>query len=140
MRCFPPRITFRSRWIWISRIEKPAPSAYTWDMKQTLRIIALFMTLSAAEAQEAPNADVEEGMSLLEQGAQMLLRGMMAEMEPALDEMAEALESAKPMLRDLIAMMGEVQNYHAPEMLPNGDIILRRKLPSEIDLPPEIEL
>jgi hypothetical protein len=113
-------------------------------MKHTLRIIALCLPLSAAEAQEAPNApanpDVEEGMSLLEQGAQMLLRGMMAEMEPALNDMAKALEEAKPMLRDLIAMMGEVQNYHAPEMMPNGDIIIRRKLPTEMDPPPEVEL
>jgi hypothetical protein len=113
-------------------------------MKQTLRILALCVPLSAADAQEAPNAppnpDVEEGMSLLEQGAQMLLRGMMAEMEPALNDMAKALEEAKPMLRDLIAMMGEVQNYHAPEMMPNGDIIIRRKLPGELAPPPEIEL
>jgi hypothetical protein len=109
-------------------------------MKQTLRIIALCLPLGTAQAQEAPNPDVEEGMSLLEQGAQMLLRGMMSEMEPALDDMAKALEEAKPMLSDLIALMGEVQNYHAPEMLPNGDIIIRRKLPGEIDPPPEIEL
>ncbi len=109
-------------------------------MKQTLRILALCLPLSAANAQQAPNPDVEEGMSLLEQGAQMLLRGIMSEMEPALDDMARALEDAKPMLDDLIAMMGEVQNYHAPEMLPNGDIIIRRKLPGEVDRPPEIEL
>jgi hypothetical protein len=113
-------------------------------MKQTLRIIALCLPLSAAQAQEAPNPDVEEGMSLLEQGAQMLLRGMMSEMEPALDnmadDMAKALTEAKPMLDDLMALMGEVQNYHAPEMMPNGDIIIRRKLPGEIAPAPEVEL
>jgi hypothetical protein len=113
-------------------------------MNHILRIIAICLPLSAAEAQDAPtapeNPDVEEGMSLLEQGAQLLLRGMMAEMEPALNDMAKALEEAKPMLQDLIAMMGEVQNYHAPEMLPNGDIIIRRKLPGEVSPPPEVEL
>jgi hypothetical protein len=113
-------------------------------MKHTLRIIALCLPLSAAVAQETPDApanpDVEEGMSLLEQGAQMLLRGMMAEMEPALDDMARALDEAKPMLDDLMAMMGEVQNYHAPEMMPNGDIIIRRKLPGALEPAPEIEL
>ncbi len=103
-------------------------------------IIAICLPLTAAQAQQAPNTDVDEGLSLLEQGAQMLLRGMMSEMEPALDDMAKALEEAKPMLDDLLALMGEVQNYHAPEMLPNGDIIIRRKLPGAIEPAPEIEL
>ncbi len=113
-------------------------------MKETLFILALCLPLSAAQAQDAPdatpNGDVEEGMSLLEQGAQLVLRGMLSEMEPALDDMARALEEAKPMLDDLMTMMGEVQNYHAPEMLPNGDIIIRRKLPGEIAPSPEVEL
>ncbi len=109
-------------------------------MKRLLCIMVICLPLAAAQAQDAPNDDVDEGLSLLEQGAQMLLRGMMAEMEPALDDMARALDEAKPMLDDLMALMGEVQNYHAPEMLPNGDIIIRRKLPGEIGPPPEIEL
>ncbi|NJO32329.1 MAG: AAA+ family ATPase [Rhodospirillales bacterium] len=113
-------------------------------MKHMLRRIALCLPLclpvAPVLAQQEPNGDLEEGMSLLEQGAQMLLRGMMSEMEPALDDMARALDEAKPMLDDLLALMGEVQNYHAPEMLPNGDIIIRRKLPGEIDPAPEIEL
>jgi hypothetical protein len=109
-------------------------------MKHLVHLIALCLPLSVAQAQDVPNPDVEEGMSLLEQGAQLLLRGMMAEVEPALNDMAKALEEAKPMLDDLMSMMGEVQNYHAPEMLPNGDIIIRRKLPDEIDPAPEVEL
>jgi hypothetical protein len=35
------------------------------------------------------------------------------------------------MLRELSAMIGDIGNYHAPEMMPNGDIIIRRKLPGE---------
>jgi hypothetical protein len=34
-------------------------------------------------------------------------------------------------------MIGDVRNYHAPEMLPNGDIIIRRRVPAPA---PEIEL
>lgn len=109
-------------------------------MKQIALCIALMLPMTPLHAQEATDPDVSEGFSLLERGAAILLREMMSEMEPALDDMARALDEAKPMLDDLMALMGEVQNYHAPEMLPNGDIIIRRKLPGEIDPPPEIEL
>ena len=103
-------------------------------MKKLLLILALSAPLPAL-AQEAPNTDVDEGLSLLEQGAQMLLRGMMSEMEPALNDMAEALAEAEPMLRDMLAMMDDLTNYHPPEIMPNGDIILRRKLPGEVTAP-----
>jgi hypothetical protein len=77
--------------------------------------------------------EVDEGLSLLEEGAKLFLRGLMQEMEPALEGMAEGMEefagAVEPMLRDLARMMGDISNYHAPEMLPNGDIIIRRKTP-----------
>ena len=44
------------------------------------------------------------------------------------------------MLRDLMTLMGEVDNYNAPEMLPNGDIIIRRKTPLENTPEGETEL
>jgi hypothetical protein len=118
----------------ICRIEKFTQSAYVGRMKKLLLILMLSAPLPAL-AQEAPNGDVDEGLSLLEQGAQMLLRGMMSEMEPALNDMAEALAEAEPMLRDMLAMMDDLTNYHPPEIMPNGDIILRRKLPGEVAPP-----
>jgi hypothetical protein len=108
-------------------------------MKKLLLILALSAPLPAL-AQEAPNGDVEEGMSLLEQGAQLLLRGMMSEMEPTLKDMADALAEAEPMLRDMLAMMDDLSNYHPPEIMPNGDIILRRKLPGEAIPTPDGEV
>jgi hypothetical protein len=121
-------------------IEKIGESAYVGRMKKLALIIALSAPLPAF-AQEAPNTDVDEGLSLLEQGAQMLLRGMMSEMEPALDDMAQALAQAEPMLRDMLAMMDDLTNYHPPEIMPNGDIILRRKTPAELATPaPEGEI
>lgn len=104
-------------------------------MKKFILILALASPLPAL-AQDAPGGEVEEGLSLLEQGAQLLLRGMMSEMEPALQDMASALKEAEPMLRDMLAMMDDLTNYHPPEMMPNGDIILRRKLPG--DTPPAL--
>lgn len=76
----------------------------------------------------------------MEEGAKLVLRGLMAEMAPALDEMEKALteigptlegfgEEVGPKLRQLIAMIDDFKNYDAPMMLPNGDILIRRKLP-----------
>jgi hypothetical protein len=124
------------------RIEKIGESAYVGRMKKLLLLMTLAVPLPAF-AQEVPNAELDEGFSLLEQGAQMLLRGMMSEMEPALDDMAKALAQAEPMLRDMMALMDDLTNYHPPEIMPNGDIILRRKTPAELAAPApdgEIEL
>ena len=106
--------------------------------------IALCLAVTPAVAQEE-SSDLEEGFSLFEEGAKLIMRGMMEEMKPALnqlqDDLGLALTEMEPALRELARMIGDVKNYHAPEMLPNGDIIIRRKAP----LPPvspdgEIEL
>jgi hypothetical protein len=107
---------------------------YVRVMKKIILIIAL--GLSPAMAQEA---DTDKGLSLLQEGAGILLRGMMSDMEPAMQDMAESFAKAEPMLRDLMAMMDDLTNYHAPEVLPNGDILIRRKLAVELEQP-EIEL
>ena len=79
----------------------------------------------------------------MEEGAKLFLRGLMSEMEPALDGMAEALEEARPYLEDLgpqltelVRLMGDIRNYEAPVMLPNGDILIRRR-PDAPTLHPE---
>ncbi|WP_422825924.1 hypothetical protein [Thalassococcus sp. BH17M4-6] len=96
----------------------------------------------------AQQAEEEDGFSLMEEGAKLLFRGLMQEMEPALDELQGLAEDIKPQLRDFVREMGpalrelmtEVQDwsvYHPPEMLPNGDIILRRKTPEELKQEPD---
>ncbi|MDJ0629177.1 MAG: hypothetical protein QNJ44_13045 [Rhodobacter sp.] len=90
---------------------------------------ALCASLAATPlaAQDA-DSDLQEGMDLLSEGTKLLLRGLLGEIEPALRELEDAL-------RDMNA-------YHPPEVLPNGDIIIRRKTPRPV--PPgengEIEL
>ena len=37
-------------------------------------------------------------------------------------------------------MMKNLNDYHPPQMMPNGDIILRHKTPAEMIPGPEIEL
>ena len=90
--------------------------------------ICLTLTLSPLAAEEAP------GTSLMEEGAKLFLRGLMSEAEPMLDEMGQALREMEPALREmgprlqqLVDLMGDIENYEAPERMPNGDIVIRRK-------------
>jgi hypothetical protein len=129
--------------------------AYMSGMKpfRLIRTVFLIAALSAAPlaAQEAE----DEGRSLIEEGARLFFEGLQREMGPALEglrdraqEMEPALrqfvEEMGPALRDLMDEVGDLSAYHAPEVLPNGDIILRRKTPQEIKDAPlpegEIEL
>ena len=75
---------------------------------------------SAAAAQDAapgdgPNDGLGDGSGLMREGLRMMLEGFGAEMAPALDR--------------LRALTDQLDAYEAPEMLPNGDIIIRRKVP-----------
>ena len=72
----------------------------------------LAMPLSAQDA-PAPDSDMNQGMDLLGRGAELLLQGLLAELGPAWDELLDILDN--------------INAYHPPEMLPNGDIIFRRK-------------
>ncbi len=89
------------------------------------------MAVSPLTAQEAEEPSVSEGFNLMEEGAKLLLRGLMAEMEPAIDEMGEAMEmlgdEMGPAFAQLLAKIDDMRNYQAPEILPNGDIIIRRR-------------
>ena len=98
-----------------------------------LAILAVSAAPAFAQEAEAPGA--EEGFSLLEEGAKIILRSLIDEVEPALrdmqDEFGQAMEEMGPLLRELSEMIGDIQNYEAPEKLPNGDIIIRRKPPAD---------
>ena len=102
----------------------------------SLTLIAALAALPATAQETTPPA--EDGWSLMREGANLLFDSFRSEMEPALDEMMGALAGAEPMIRDLIGMMGEVRNYHAPEIQPNGDILIRRKTPAEIAAEPPV--
>lgn len=115
--------------------------SYNRPMKR----IALILSLTLASPALASET---EGRSLMEQGAEMFLRGMMREMEPALKdlealsrEMEPALRSFAlemgPALKDLMGMVEDWSAYEPPVLLPNGDILIRRRPGTE---PGEIEL
>jgi len=111
--------------------------------------LASLLALGPAVAQEEetrPPGDMEEGFNLVEEGMKLFFRGLAEEMEPALEDMAREMEPALrslaenwgPALAELSEMIDEVDNYHPPERLPNGDIIIRRKTEDEMqrDLSP----
>lgn len=110
-------------------------------MKMLFALPLVLITLSApAFAQEA---EEEEGLSLMERGAQMLMEGMLRELEPALeglDNLGPSLrafaEEMGPALAELLDEVKDWSAYEPPEILDNGDIIIRRK-PREELAPPK---
>ena len=74
----------------------------------------LFLTLALIASQPAL-AQEEQGRDLMSEALKLFMKGLMQEMDPA-------IEGFEGLLDDLSA-------YHPPEVLPNGDIIIRRKEP-----------
>ncbi len=99
-----------------------------------IAVCASLVALPLAAEEEV----IEDGPSLMEQGAQLFFKGLQQEMEPALEGLRQFAEEIGPemqsfwmqmgpALSDLAAKVEDWSAYHPPEMLPNGDIIIRRK-------------
>ena len=85
----------------------------------------------------AQTTEAEDGFSLMEEGARLLLRGLMTEMEPGMNDFRELMKEFGPQINAMVAQLGprlemmldlvdDFKNYGNPEILPNGDIIIRR--------------
>ena len=83
-------------------------------MKRVLVILSLVCAVPAA-------AEEDRGRDLMAEALRLFMQGFMAEMEPALE--------------DLQGFVDNLNAYHPPEILPNGDIIIRRKTPEEMGEP-----
>lgn len=109
-------------------------------MRQIITIAtATFLAAAPVQAQEAE----DDGFSLMEEGTRLLLEGLRKEVEPALRDLQGMAEGMEPALREFALQMGpalaeiisqieDLSAYHPPEMLPNGDIIIRKKTPQEM--------
>jgi hypothetical protein len=93
----------------------------------------------AAQDSDAP--------SPMERGMQQFLEGLLQEMEPALEGMRGFMEEMGPAMAELLAEIKDWSVYEPPEVLDNGDIIIRRKpdavpeVPEDPgDMPPQIDL
>ncbi|WP_291728608.1 hypothetical protein [Leisingera sp. F5] len=106
-------------------------------MKQILLPAALVALMSSPlTAQEAGEEDT--GPSLMERGAELFWEGLREEMAPALDDLQGMMAEIGPSMAEFLSEMGpalaeiarEVEDwsaYELPEILPNGDIIIRKK-------------
>ena len=90
-------------------------------MRLPLMSLALGILLLSAVPVVAQEAEDEP--ESLTRGIEQMLRDLFSNVEPALRELRETI--------------GNLDDYEAPEMLPNGDIIIRRKTP--LDPAPEPE-
>lgn len=63
-----------------------------------------------------------------------MLRGFMTEVEPQMRELERGFEALEPELQGFLERMRDMTRYHPPEVLPNGDILIRRR---QADDPPE---
>ena len=113
-------------------------------MTRFMPLIALCTVLPlAAHAQEESQ---ERGLGLMERGAQMFMDGIMDEMGPVAEGFegyrGHAPRAARFRAGDGAEAYGAfgrgrgLSAYQAPEMQPNGDIIIRRK-PDHPMVPPE---
>lgn len=103
---------------------------------------AAALAASSVSAQET-----DEGNGLMEKGLELFLDGLRQEMSPALENMRKLAEEYGPAIASFLEQMGpafgemleEVKDwsaYEPPEILPNGDIILRKKQMPELETPP----
>jgi hypothetical protein len=98
--------------------------------------LALCLTLAALPAR-AQDPTPTPTPPLSEQ-----LEGLMQRfLERVLPPMEHGLQAIEPELRDLMTRLQGMAQYEAPEILPNGDILIRRKPPTdhlpESEAPPE---
>lgn len=114
-------------------------------MKQICVALLLLAPAPATLAQQVEDL----GPSMMERGAELFFRGLREEIGPALDELQELADGFGPAMGSFLEEMGpalgeiidEVRDwtaYHPPEILPNGDIIIRRRDPIEPEPDPEI--
>ncbi len=101
-------------------------------------VLAVVLAVSPVDAQDRDQDQNQLGRSLMERGAELFLEGLRKEMSPALEDLRGMADQFGPAMRGFISEMGpafaemldEVKDwsrYHPPEILPNGDIIMRRK-------------
>ena len=123
-----------------------------------MRHAAIILALTALLAAPAQAQEEDRGLSLMERGAQLFMEGILEEMEPAIEGFSGLAADLGPALRQFATEMGpkltelleEIDDwsaYQAPEVLPNGDIIIRRKPDHPLETPesptepaPQIEL
>ncbi|MCA0938354.1 hypothetical protein CLG85_013150 [Yangia mangrovi] len=103
--------------------------------------LAPLATPAFSQAADTPGESedtLDNGPGLMERGADMFLRGLRDELDPALQDLKGLADRMGPALQSFVDEMGpamaqlseQIEDwtlYEAPEMLPNGDILIRRR-------------
>lgn len=110
---------------------------YIQGMKHLTPLAPAFVLIAVLSSAPLAAQDTNEP-GLMQRGVEMFLKGLEQEMAPALEDLQNLADRAGPSMLDFMTEMGpafgdildEVHDwsrYSAPEILPNGDIIIRRK-------------
>ncbi|MGP9790293.1 AAA+ family ATPase [Roseinatronobacter sp. NSM] len=93
-------------------------------------IIAVCLCLAFALPAVADNPDTPPDTAQPDSFSSLLdrmLRGFMDNIDPHLRQMDRDMQALEPDLRRLLGQLRDMVDYHAPEILPNGDILIRRR-------------
>lgn len=85
-------------------------------MRRSLAALALCLAAALPAQAEAPERDLGEGLRQLSEGSRIILERLLGELAP--------------LVADLRAKIDDLSRYEMPEVLENGDIIIRRKPPA----------
>ncbi|EYD78289.1 hypothetical protein Rumeso_00118 [Rubellimicrobium mesophilum DSM 19309] len=108
-------------------------------MRRLILAAALVAAPLAGHAQDSS----DDGNDLLREGANLFLRGLLEDVQPPLQELAGItvqhlaalqafLDEMGPAFAEVVGQIDSVTYYEPPEILPNGDIVFRRRA----DAPP----
>ncbi len=108
-------------------------------MKHILLALALAIPLPASAQEAVPPGAEAPPTETMERGLRLFMDGLRDEMEPALRNLQDMARDAAPMMRQLQDSLGHVVDdldaYAAPEIQPNGDILIRRREPLPVGEP-----
>ncbi len=82
--------------------------------------LAMMLSLAAPVAAQEPGTELRERLERFSERAREMFEGLLGEMRPLLEE------EVVPLLERLGALVDDLSHYEMPELLPNGDILIRR--------------
>lgn len=113
---------------------------YTGRMKVKFLPLALCAMLALpvlAQDDGVPPTVEEENAPQLFDLFERMLRGFMRDVEPQMRELERGFSELEPELQRFLQQLRDMTQYHPPEVLPNGDILIRRR--GADDVPPETD-